>query len=242
MKFVSHRRSGTAAHAKDAKREDLHVLRRGKSGAVILGLAAAAAVAVPASASASTGAHRADASPVAGHVYVNDNTAGTNTIAAFERHADGTLTPEAGSPFPAGGAGTGAGLSSQGAIQITPDGRFLLAVDAGSNQISVLRINFGGSLSPVPGGVIPSRGTLPDSIAVHGNLVYVANSGNGEANYTGFRLGLNGGWSRSPALPSLSPLTRRPVTCCSTARAPNWPVPKWGPPRSTVSPSASTAG
>lgn len=116
MKFVSHRRSGTAAHAKDAKREDLHVLRRGKSGAVILGLAAAAAVAVPASASASTGAHRADASPVAGHVYVNDNTAGTNTIAAFERHADGTLTPEAGSPFPAGGAGAGAGLSSQGAI------------------------------------------------------------------------------------------------------------------------------
>jgi 6-phosphogluconolactonase len=192
MKFVSHRRRQTAAHAKDAKREDLHVLRRGKAGAVILGLVAAAAVAVPASASASTGAHRADASPVVGHVYVNDNTAGTNTIAAFERHADGTLTPEAGSPFPAGGAGNGAGLSSQGAIQITRDGQFLLAVDAGSNQISVLRINFGGSLSPVPGGVIPSRGTLPDSIAVHGNLVYVANSGNGEANYTGFRLALNG--------------------------------------------------
>ena len=192
MKFVSHRRSGTAAHAKDAEREDLHVLRRGKSRAVILGLAAAAAVAVPASASASTGAHRADASPVAGHVYVNDNTAGTNTIAAFERHADGTLTPEAGSPFPAGGAGTGAGLSSQGAIQITPDGRFLLAVDAGSNQISVLRINFGGSLSPVPGGVIPSRGTLPDSIAVHGNLVYVANAGPGGSNYTGFVLGFDG--------------------------------------------------
>src|SRR5579863_5386236 len=188
MKFVSHRRRGTAAHAKDAKREDLHVLRRGKSGALILGLAAAAAVAVPASASASTGAHRADASPVAGHVYVNDNTAGTNTIAAFERHADGTLTPEAGSPFPAGGAGTGAGLSSQGAIQITPDGRFLLAVDAGSNQISVLRINFGGSLSLV--SVTGSGGTLPDSIAVHGHLVYVANSGAGDANYTGFLLGL----------------------------------------------------
>ena len=26
---------------------------------------------------------------VAGHVYVNDNTAGVNTIAAFDRHADG---------------------------------------------------------------------------------------------------------------------------------------------------------
>ena len=57
-------------------------------------------------------------SRVVGHVYVNDNTAGTNTIAAFDRHADGSLTPEAGSPFAAGGAGTGSGLASQGAIQM----------------------------------------------------------------------------------------------------------------------------
>ena len=127
-----------------------------------------------------------------GHVYVNDNTAGTNTIGAFDRHADGSLTPEPGSPFVAGGAGTGAGLASQGAIQITPDGRFLLAVDAGSNQISVLRIHRDGSLSLVPGGVVSSGGLLPDSIAVHGNLVYVANSGTGGSNYTGFRLGFFG--------------------------------------------------
>ena len=37
---------------------------------------------------------------VVGHVYVNDNTAGTNTIAAFNRHADGTLTPVAGIAIP----------------------------------------------------------------------------------------------------------------------------------------------
>ena len=157
-------------------------------GALILGLAAAAAVAVPAAASASTGSP----SPVVGHVYVNDNTAGTNTIGAFDRHANGTLTPEPGSPFAAGGAGTGAGLASQGAIQITPDGRFVIAVDAGSNQISVLRIQRDGSLSLVPGGIVSSGGILPDSIAVHGNLVYVANSGNGGSNYTGFQLGPNG--------------------------------------------------
>ena len=54
---------------------------------------------------------------VVGHVYVNDNTKPltANTIGAFDRHADGTLTPEAGSPFAAGGAGTGSGLASQGA-------------------------------------------------------------------------------------------------------------------------------
>ena len=125
-------------------------------------------------------------------MYVNDNTTGTNTIGAFDRHADGTLTPAAGSPFPTGGAGTGAGLASQGAIQITPDGRFLLAVDAGSNQISVLRIHRDGSLRLVPAGSSPPAASEPDSIAVHGNLVYVANSGTGGSNYTGFRLGSGG--------------------------------------------------
>jgi 6-phosphogluconolactonase len=145
-------------------------------------------VAVPAAAPAST----AGSSPVLGHVYVNDNTAGTNTIGAFDRHANGTLTPEAGSPFVAGGAGTGGGLASQGAIQVTPDSRFLLVVDAGSNQISALRIHRDGSVSLIPGGVVSSGGLLPDSIAVHGLLVYVANSGTGGSNYTGFRLGLFG--------------------------------------------------
>ena len=192
MKFVSHRRERAAVRAQEVKPEARPVLKRGASGALILGLAAAAAVAVPAAASASAGASAAGVSPVVGHVYVNDNTAGTNTIGAFDRHADGSLTPEAGSPFVAGGAGTGAGLASQGAIQITPDGRFLIAVDAGSNQVSVLRIHFDGSLGLVPGGVVSSGGLLPDSAAIHGNLVYVANSGSGGSNYTGFRLGDNG--------------------------------------------------
>jgi 6-phosphogluconolactonase (cycloisomerase 2 family) len=157
---------------------------------VLLGLAAVRATAtavLPAAASAST-----LASPAVGHVYVNDNTVGTNTISAFDRHADGTLTPEAGSPFAAGGAGTGAGLASQGALQVSPDGRFLIAADAGSNQISVLRIRGNGSLKLVHGGVVPSGGVLPVSIAIHDDLLYVANSGNGGSNYTGFRLRPNG--------------------------------------------------
>ena len=187
MKFVSPGRVPTVTCARHAERKAIRFLTRGRPGALVLGIAAAVAVAVPASASASTGA-----SPVTGHVYVNDNTKGTNTIGAFDRHADGSLSPVPGSPFVAGGAGTGSGLASQGAIQITQDGRFLIAVDAGSNQVSVLRIHFHGSLSLVPGGVISSGGTLPDSIAVHGNLVYVANSGNGGSNYTGFRLGFDG--------------------------------------------------
>jgi 6-phosphogluconolactonase len=191
MKFVSHRRRRMAVSA-HANPEVRHILKRGRSGALILGLAATAAVGAPAAASASTGASTTGASPVIGHVYVDDNTAGTNTIGAFDRHADGTLTPQPGSPFAAGGAGSGAGLAEQGAIQITPDGRFVIAVDAGSNQISVLRILGDGSLNLVPGGIVSSGGILPDSVAIHGNLVYVANSGNGGSNYTGFQLRPNG--------------------------------------------------
>jgi 6-phosphogluconolactonase len=183
MRFVSHRHGRTAVRAVTPARRATRFAHRGRSGALVLGLATAAALAVPASASASPSD---DPSPVVGHVYVNDNTKPVNTIGAFDRHADGTLTPEAGSPFVAGGAGTGAGLASQGALQFSADGRYLIAVDAGSNQISVLRVQPDGSLRLVPGGVVSSRGVLPDSIAVHGNLVYVANSGAGNSNYTGF--------------------------------------------------------
>jgi 6-phosphogluconolactonase len=161
-----------------------------RAGALLLACAAAAALAaVPAAASASA---TNGGSQIVGHVYVNDNTAGTNTIGAFDRHADGTLTPEPGSPFTAGGAGSGSGLASQGSLQMTPDGRYLLAVDAGSNQISVLRIWPDGSLSLVPGGVVSSGGGLPVSIAVHWNLVYVANASASDSNFTGFWLSPGG--------------------------------------------------
>jgi 6-phosphogluconolactonase len=154
-----------------------------RSGISVLGLAVAAAAAVPAAASASR---------VVGHVYVDDNTLGTNTIAAFNRHADGRLTPLPGSPFSAGGAGTGSGLASQGAIQVSSDGRYVLAVDAGSNQISVLRIKRDGALALVPGSPVSSRGVQPVSVAEHDGLVYVANAGAGGPNYTGFTLNHRG--------------------------------------------------
>jgi 6-phosphogluconolactonase (cycloisomerase 2 family) len=162
----------------------MRLLTRKRLGAGVLGIAAVAVTVANAGPAAASG----HSSRVTGHVYVNDNTAGTNTIGAFDRHADGTLTPEPGSPFAAGGAGTGTGLASQGALQISQDGRFLIAADAGSNQISVLRILRDGSLRLVRGGVVASGGVLPVSIAIHDDLVYVANAGTGGSNYTGFRL------------------------------------------------------
>jgi 6-phosphogluconolactonase (cycloisomerase 2 family) len=157
-----------------------------------LGLALAGAILPAASAYAAPRSADDHGSRVVGHVYVNDNTAGENTIAAFDRHADGSLTATPGSPFPAGGAGTGSGIGSQGALQESADGRYLLAVDAGSGQISVLRIASDGKLSPVGGSPVASGGAEPVSIAVHDELVYAANGGAGANNYTGFELDHDG--------------------------------------------------
>ena len=133
-----------------------------------------------------------------GYTYVDGNTAAANTIDGYARHADGSLTAMAGSPFAAGGAGLGAGLASQGAIQATQDGRYLLAVDAGSNQISVLRVTAGG-VPVLAGQPVSSGGIKPVSVAVSpSGLVYVANSGTGGSNYTGFRLGFNGSLAPVP--------------------------------------------
>ena len=141
-------------------------------------------------------------SGVVGHVYVNDNTTGVNTVAGFDRHADGTLTPIAGSPFAVGGAGAGHGNASQGSLQLSADGRYLLAVDAGSNQISVVRVKPDGSLQTAEGSPFSSNGVNPVSIAVFGALVYVANQGPGsnpgDSNYTGFTLNAGGHLSPLP--------------------------------------------
>ena len=158
--------------------------------ASLLGFAAAVSVAMVGGAAASPpGPH---ASRVVGHVYVNDNTAPVNTVAGYDRHADGSLTPISGSPFAVGGAGAGHADASQGSLQLSADGRYLLAVDAGSNQVSVLRVAHDGTLQIANGSPVASNGVNPVSIGVHHDLVYVANAGPGtnvgDTNYTGFRL------------------------------------------------------
>ena len=175
----------------------LRLLARTTPILILLGLAAAATTStVPASASTV-------GSPVVGYTYVDGNTAPANTIDGFARHADGSLTPLAGSPFSAGGAGLGAGLASQGAIQVTPDGKYLLAVDAGSNQISVLRIT-GGGVPVLVSQPVSSGGSTPVSVAVSpSGLVYVANQGKGGSGYSGFRLHSGG---------SLTPIAGSTVT------------------------------
>ena len=151
---------------------------------IVAALATASVAALTAVAAA------APSADVVGQLYVNDNTAGMNSVAGYDRHADGTLTPMSGSPFAVGGAGTGHGVASQGSLQLSADGRYLLAVDAGSNEISVARIKPHGGLQIAD--VVPSNGGNPVSIAVYDDLVYVANADATAPNYTGFTLNAGG--------------------------------------------------
>jgi hypothetical protein len=75
-------------------------------------------------------------------VYTMTNSAAGNAILIFDRAANGVLT-SVGS-IATGGTGQGSGLGSQGALALTADQRRLLAVNAGSNDVTVFAVTPGG--------------------------------------------------------------------------------------------------
>ena len=111
----------------------------------IRGVVALVVLAV-ASLALASGAGAGRPSDVLGQLYVNDNTTGVNTVAGFDRHADGSLTPHLRLAVRHRRRRHRSRLGSQGSMQESADGRYLLAVDAGSNEISVLRIKPHGDL------------------------------------------------------------------------------------------------
>ncbi len=123
-----------------------------------------------------------------GAVYVMSNDAAGNTIQVFDRAADGTLT--AAGEVATGGLGSGAGLGSQGAVILSPDGRYLFAVNAGSDEISAFRVR-GGRL--VLADTVPSGGDMPISLAFDGRRRLVVVNAGGSGNVAGFVVMPNGG-------------------------------------------------
>jgi len=181
--------------------------------------AAAAALAVAAftapAASAATKpptSHGADGAVFA----LTDNTAG-NAVAAYYRAANGTLTPAG--TYATGGLGgilTGSVVdhtASQGALAYDQDHGLLLAVNPGSNTVSVFFVH-GDRLTLSQ--VLPSGGDFPVSVTVHGNHAYVLNALGGGSLYgyriTGGRLTPMTGSSRALSLgtTAASPFTATP--------------------------------
>lgn len=123
-----------------------------------------------------------------GAVYTQTNSPTGNAVHRLDRGPDGSLTPVA--SYRTGGRGTGAGLGSQGAVALSDDGRLLLAVDAGSDDVAAFRVGRRGHLTLVDRK--PSGGTTPVSIDIAGDRAYVLNAG-GRANVTAFALDRSGG-------------------------------------------------
>lgn len=128
-----------------------------------------------------------------GRVYLMSNGDTGNTIVVLKRHADGTL--ERMQEVSTGGLGSGPGplpppftapgpdgIDSQDSLVSVNDGRFMIAVNPGSNDVSVFAATQEG-LELVD--KVPSGGVFPVSVAHHGNLIYVLNGG--------AKPGLNGG-------------------------------------------------
>src|SRR3954451_1460702 len=108
-----------------------------------------------------------------GALYTETNTVTANAVHRLDRAPDGSLTWVA--TYRTGGAGTSAGLGSQGAVALSDDGRVLLAVDAGSNDVAAFHVTRHGHLTLV--GRVPSGGALPVSIDIAGGSAYVLNAG-----------------------------------------------------------------
>jgi 6-phosphogluconolactonase (cycloisomerase 2 family) len=136
------------------------------------------------------------AEAIVGHVYTLSNDGNSNSVVILNRLADGTLREMTGSPVATGGRGlvvpSGAVLDSQGTLRV--HGKHLLAANPGSDSIAIFEIAFSGALKPLAGSPFSSGGSHPMSIAVHGDIVYVANQAvpfanpGGAPNITGFRL------------------------------------------------------
>jgi 6-phosphogluconolactonase len=149
-----------------------HSFRRSVAAAALLAPLATLALATVGTASADDG-HSTTT------VYTSTNSAAGNAVLAFQT-VDGVLT-DAGT-FATGGLGAGNGLGSQGAV--VADDEHLLAVNAGSNQVSLFSINDDGSLTL--DDIESSVGVRPVSVTVRGNLAYVVNATS--RNVSGFRI------------------------------------------------------
>lgn len=147
-----------------------------------------------------------------GAVYTQTNDPAGNSVVVFNRSARGTLQKREAVSTGGNGSvqsvGCGPGcaiLDSQNAVVVSQNGKLVFAVNAGSDSVTSFRETPSG-LKRV--STLSSGGDMPESLALHGNLLYVlnvatANAGGTTGNIYGYRVSPNG---RLSALGSSRPL------------------------------------
>jgi 6-phosphogluconolactonase len=130
--------------------------------------------------------HAAHHGRTVGAVYTMTNAEDGNEVLVYDRRADGSLLPAG--RYDTGGLGSPGALGgNQGGVVLSDDGRWLLVVNPGSDEISLFSVhNHGLRLRDTA----LSGGDLPISVAIHENLVYVVHAG--DDSIAGFRIRRNG--------------------------------------------------
>jgi 6-phosphogluconolactonase len=111
---------------------------------------------------------------LAGGVFVSTNGANGNAVVAFARAADGSLSYTG--TFATGGTGIGGTndpLTSQFAVALSENAKFLVVVNAGSNDVSSFAVE-GGTLTLVDRAA--SGGVRPVSVSITNGVVYALNT------------------------------------------------------------------
>jgi 6-phosphogluconolactonase len=123
-----------------------------------------------------------------GAVYTQTNNPAGNAVVVFDRATDGTLTKREAVNTGGNGStqsvGCGPGcpiLDSQTAVVVSSNGKFVFAVNAGSDTVTSFRETNSG-LEWVDQE--SSGGDMPESLALHGDLLYVLNVATANANGT----------------------------------------------------------
>jgi 6-phosphogluconolactonase (cycloisomerase 2 family) len=138
---------------------------------------------------------RQNARPLtAGAVYTQSNNPAGNTVIFFQRNQDGTLTQRG--EVPTGGLGADNQppfsfpvVDASQSVRLSPGGHLLFVVNGGDSSLSSFVITPSGPVLADHVATGPA-GSLPISVDIHGNLVYVLNELSG--NITGFTVSDDG--------------------------------------------------
>ncbi len=134
----------------------------------------------------------ASANPPAGVVFAMSNVTAANRIFVYRRSADGVLTRVGN--VRTRGLGIGTDLDAQGGLRLSADHRYLYAVNAGSDDISVFAV-FGTRLKFIQKVY---AGDEPLSLTLHADLLYVLDGSVAGNGIRGFRIAADGTLSELP--------------------------------------------
>ncbi len=142
--------------------------------------------------SVASGSALAQADSQEGAAFAMTNATADNRIITYNRAADGTLT-KVGS-MSTRGNGIGVDLDTQGGLRLSSDNRFLYAVNAGSDDVTVFSVD-GTDLTFIQKVY---AGDQPNSLTINDDLLYVLDGSVAGNGILGFRVASDGTLTEIP--------------------------------------------